>query len=167
MNSHSLTRQRDAQSFRRRALRYAPVIIWMSVIWFASTGEFSAANTSRVIGPLVRWLFPDISPEALVAVHALVRKAAHFCAYAVLGFFAAYAFSTSSRETVRRAWFRWSLLLVVGYALIDEYHQSFVPTRSASIYDSFIDMAGGFTILLVYAALRRRRATRAQHPEAV
>ena len=42
-----------------------------------------------------------------------------------------------------------SLALVVVYALLDEYHQSFVPSRTASIFDSFIDMAGGLTALLL------------------
>jgi len=49
-----------------------------------------------------------------------------------------------------------SLALIVTYALIDEYHQSFVPSRTASIYDSMIDMAGGLTALLII-----RRRTRA------
>jgi VanZ family protein len=41
------------------------------------------------------------------------------------------------------------VVLVVVYALIDEYHQSFVPSRTGTIYDSLIDMAGGLTALLV------------------
>jgi VanZ family protein len=39
--------------------------------------------------------------------------------------------------------------LVVTYALMDEYHQTFVPSRTGSIYDSFINMAGGLTALLI------------------
>jgi VanZ family protein len=41
------------------------------------------------------------------------------------------------------------LLLVVIYALLDEFHQSFVPSRTASVYDSAIDIAGGLTVLLI------------------
>jgi VanZ family protein len=44
--------------------------------------------------------------------------------------------------------------LIVVYALLDEYHQSFVPSRTASIFDSFIDMSGGVAMLLL---LRRRQ----------
>jgi len=43
---------------------------------------------------------------------------------------------------------------VVAFALADEYHQSFVPTRTGSFYDSLIDIAGGLTALLV---IRRRK----------
>jgi len=42
------------------------------------------------------------------------------------------------------------LLLVVIYGLLDEFHQSFVPSRTASIYDSMIDIAGGLTVLLIF-----------------
>jgi VanZ family protein len=146
---------------RARALsrlrRYGPLVAWMAFIFFASTGEFSAGNTSRIIGPLLRWLYPAISEEQLIAAHFVVRKAAHFAEYAVLAWLAARAFRTSARETLRRRWFPLSLLLVILYALADEYHQSFVPSRTGSIYDSLIDIAGGLAALLLYGFLRRAK----------
>jgi len=36
----------------------------------------------------------------------------------------------------------WSLLLAAGYAGSDEFHQSFVPTRSASLADWGVDLLG-------------------------
>jgi VanZ family protein len=128
----------------------------MAFIFFASTGEFSADNTSRIIGPLLRWVFPDISEEKLALAHFIVRKVAHFTEYAILAWLAARAFATSSSQSLRHQWFLISLLLVVLYSLSDEYHQSFVPSRTGSIYDSFIDMSGGLTMLLIYALWRRR-----------
>ena len=141
----------------RRVWRYGPLVVWLAFIFFASTGEFSASNTSLIIGPLLRWLFPNISDERLALAHLLVRKAAHFTEYAILGWLAARAFATSSSQKLRRHWFLIALALVVLYALSDEFHQSFVASRTASIYDSFIDMSGGLTALLLYA-LRHRRA---------
>ena len=79
--------------------------------------------------------------------------------YAILGWLAAVAFTTSSREVIRQKWFLISLALVILYALSDEYHQSFVQTRTPSIYDSFIDMIGGLTALVVYSLRRRRKAS--------
>jgi VanZ family protein len=128
----------------------------MGFIFFASTGEFSAGNTSRILRPLLLWLFPGISEEGLTTAHFLVRKAAHFSEYAVLGFLAARAFTRSSRQVLSGHWFFAALLLVVLYALSDEFHQSFVASRTASIYDSLIDIAGGLTALLLYALWRRR-----------
>ena len=91
-------------------------------------------------------------------VHLITRKLAHFTEYAILGFLAARAFSTSPRLAIRSRWFLISLTLVVGYALIDEYHQSFVPTRTPSVWDSLIDIAGGLTALLI---MRQRKAASA------
>lgn len=134
---------------------YLPLLAWLALISYASSGSFSANNTSRIIGPLVLWLFPDSSAETLATVHFITRKIAHFTEYAILGFLAARAFSTSRRLEVKRHWFLISLTIIVVYALLDEYHQSFVPSRTPSIYDSLIDMTGGLTALLI---MRRRSA---------
>jgi VanZ family protein len=129
--------------------RYLPLVIWLGFISYASSNSFSASNTSRIIGPLVLWLFPHTSPETLDIIHYSTRKVAHFTEYAILGFLAARAFRTSPRPAISERWFLICATLIVVYALMDEYHQSFVPSRTASIVDSLIDMAGGLTALLV------------------
>jgi VanZ family protein len=151
-----VVRSENLETRQQQAWRYGPLIVWLGFIFFASTGEFSAANTSRIIGPLLRWLFPSISDENLAFAHFLTRKVAHFTEYAILAWLAARAFTTSSNQILHRRWFLIALALVVLYALSDEYHQSFVASRTASIYDSLIDMSGGLTALLLYA-LRRRQ----------
>ena len=98
-------------------------------------------------------MFPSTSPETLATIHFIIRKLAHFTEYAILGFLAARAFRTSPR------WFLISALLVVVYALIDEYHQSFVPSRTASVFDSLIDMAGGISAL-IFVSRKRAKAPR-------
>ena len=128
--------------------RYLPLVVWLAFISFASSDSFNAANTSRIIGPLVLWLFPNTSAETLATIHFITRKIAHFTEYAILGVLAARAFRSSPR------WFLISAVLIVVYAFIDEYHQSFVPSRTASVFDSLIDMAGGITALIV---VRRKR----------
>ena len=138
--------------------RYLPLIIWLAFISYASSDSFSAGNTSRIIGPLVLWLFPNTTPESLLTVHMATRKAAHFAEYAILGFLAARAFRTSPKPAIRTRWFLISATMIVVYALMDEYHQSFVATRSGSIVDSFIDIAGGLTALLVVKRITRARS---------
>jgi VanZ family protein len=140
---------------RRFLSRYLPLVAWLVFISYASSASFNASNTSRIIGPLVLWLFPNTSMATLATVHFITRKVAHFTEYAILGFLAARAFRTSPRPTISRRWFVISAALIIVYALIDEYHQSFVPSRTASVFDSFIDMAGGLTALIV---LRKRAA---------
>ena len=143
--------------WRSRIWRYAPLVVWMAFIFLFSTGGLSASNTSLIIRPLLLWLFPDISEERLALAHFMVRKAAHFTEYAILALLAARAFTGSSQKTLRRRWFLAALLLVVVYALSDEYHQTFVPARTGSIYDSFIDMSGGLTALLFFTLWRKRQ----------
>jgi VanZ family protein len=128
----------------------------MGFISFASTDEFSAVNTSRIIGPILYWLFPNTTPETLAVVHYAVRKAAHFCEYAVLGLLSARAFRTSSQPILRRHWFLSALLLIAIFALVDEYHQSFVPSRTASVYDSLIDTSGGLVALILMSRWKVR-----------
>ena len=144
--------------------RYVPLLAWLAFISFASSGSFSAGNTSRIIGPLVLWLFPNTSAESLLVIHGITRKIAHFTEYALLGILAARAFRGSPRPALRERWFLWSSTLVIVYALLDEYHQSFVPSRTGTIYDSLIDMAGGLTALIVVrrrdrSSLPQRRAS--------
>jgi VanZ family protein len=137
--------------------RYVPLVVWLCVITYASSDGFSAANTSRIIGPVVLWLFPNTSEEAMTVIHLIVRKIAHFTEYGILGFLAVRAFRTSPGAYLSRHWFVISFLLVVVYALLDEYHQSFVPSRTSSIYDSFIDMTGGLTVILLLRLWYRER----------
>jgi len=152
------------QSLSRIISRYAPLVIWLAFISIASSDGFSAGNTSRIIGPIVLWLFPNTSPQSLETIHFLTRKLAHFSEYALLAILAARAFSTSPGESVRRHWFLLSLAIVVVNALLDEYHQSFVPSRTASIYDSLIDMSGGLSALVVSWWRRRSQVLDKNQP---
>jgi VanZ family protein len=146
----------ETRSTRDRIGRYGPLILCMFLISYASSDEFSAANTSRVIRPLLVWLFPNISEESIGLAHFVARKAAHLIEYAVLAWLAARAFTGSSRVFLRQRWVLCSLVLVAVYALVDEYRQSLVSSRTGSIYDSGIDIVGGLIGLVGYAFLSRR-----------
>lgn len=149
-------------SWRKRLWRYVPLVCWIGFIFFASTGAMSASNTSRIIGPLFKWLFPNITEAQLLFVHVTVRKSAHFTEYAILALLAARAFASSSRAQLRSGWFVAPLALVVVVALLDEYNQSFNPARTGTLRDSLIDISGGVTALVVLGLWRARKALRAR-----
>ena len=130
--------------------------MWAALIFIGSSNVLSASHTSVILQPLV-WLFPHASEATLAAIHFLIRKVGHLTEYAILALLAARAFRTSSRELLRTRWFWISLLFVVAYSLSDEFHQSFVPSRTASIYDSLIDSVGGFAALIMLAIRGRVR----------
>jgi VanZ family protein len=146
----------DSLFSRQRLWRYVPLGFWILFISFASTAEFSAVNTSTVLRPLVLWFLPNLSDAQLAAIHFLLRKVGHLTEYGVLAFLARRAFITSSHALLRRYWFQSALLLVAIYSLVDELHQSLVPERTASIYDSAIDIVGGLTILLIFKFFSKR-----------
>ena len=152
----------EAERTRRsRVWRYGPLLLWMGFIFFASTSEFSASNTGRILRPLLLWLNPNMSEESLRLVHFIVRKLAHLTEYAILGLLVARAFTYSAHQVLLRWWFLFSLLIVVAYALSDEFHQRFVPSRTGSIYDSFIDITGGLlalSLFVIWRKIKRREA---------
>lgn len=153
-HSISQSSNQSLPSWRNRLWRYAPLVAWMAVIFFASTEALSASNSGLAVKSLLKWLFPNITETEVAAIHSLVRKAGHFTEYAILALLAARAFSGSAHERLRRRWFAVALGLIVLYAFSDEFHQSFVPSRTDSVYDSFIDISGGLAALLFY---RRRQ----------
>jgi len=144
---------------RRRWLwRYGPLIFWAVLIFIGSTDVLSASHTAGPLRRVLFWVFPHISEQTLSTLQFLLRKAGHVTEYAILALLAARAFTSSSRELLRSHWFWLSLLFVVAYSLSDEFHQSFVPSRTGSIYDSLIDSLGGLTMLALLALGKRREA---------
>jgi VanZ family protein len=147
--------QLDAPQAKRRSgvwgsrvSRYGPLVAWAVLIFIGSGNVLSAEHTSILL-PIVKWLFPSANPQFLSVVHFLIRKAGHLTEYAILATLGARAFRHSPHQVLRRNWFWLSLLLAIAYALSDEFHQSFVPARTASIYDCMIDTSGAFIALLV------------------
>lgn len=139
--------------WRARIYAYAPLILWIAVIFINSSTIGASSNTSRIIRPLLELVFPAANAAALDLYHGYIRKLAHFTEYAVLGFLASRAFWRSSRIAGRKFWFVWAFLIVVAIAAADEYNQSFNPLRTSSVYDTFIDASGGlFAIFLFYGA---------------
>ena len=121
----------------------------MVLIFSASGDERSFQRSSRLIAPVVRWLLPRLSEEAVGAVVFGVRKCAHMAEYAVLAMLSWRALK-SERLGPGWSWVRagQALLIVALYAVTDELHQSFVPTRQGSVWDVLIDSFGGALGLL-------------------
>jgi VanZ family protein len=130
-------------SFARNAKYWGPVLLWMTFIFWMSTGTFSSENTSRIIEPILHFLMPSLSPEKLAMMHAAIRKLGHVTEYFILGILLFRAFRGGSKELRNMRWAFSSLLVVVLYAASDEFHQSFVPERTASLVDVGIDTLGG------------------------
>jgi VanZ family protein len=145
--------------FRRFCMYWLPLVVWMAVIFSASTSLGSPSHTSRFIHPILLWLDPQMSDETFELVHTVIRKCAHVCEYAMLGFLVwrvvhlDSAFSTAG--AAGRFWL--ALLFCALYASSDEFHQRFVPTRHPAVTDVMLDTCGAGLGLFVAWCLRRLR----------
>jgi len=131
-----------------------PVVAWMILVFLASGDLMSSEHTSRFIGPFLRWLFPDVSGATIASVQFVVRKAAHLTVYAVLAILLYRAFRQDSNRLWRAA--LPSLFIAGLYATLDEFHQSFVSTRTGTPRDVFIDCIGAAIGLALFHVFSRR-----------
>ena len=120
-----------------------------------STDVLSAEHTSRFLVPFLQWLDPRMSIQTIIAIHYTLRKIGHFTEYAILaallwrglrGTFTAIGKGTLMGSVC---------LLCAAFALSDEFHQSFVSTRTASLHDVMIDCIGAFVAVLLCAMFAR------------
>jgi VanZ family protein len=152
---------------RRFLKNWLPVIVWVGVIFLGSTDPMSAEHTSRFIVPFLRWLKPDISAETLASIHFIVRKCTHVGEYAVLGLLLlrATTLMTNSKRSIPILY-----VSVLGMCLIvaatDEFHQTFVASRGASIRDIMIDCSGAILGLTIASIIRMNRSTRLEKASA-
>jgi VanZ family protein len=121
---------------------WMPVIAWMLVIFAGSSDVLSAANTSRFLLPFLLWLDPSISYHTIELIHLLLRKAGHVTEYAILAVLLWRALRGSFAVLSRRTISICTFFVAASFAASDEFHQSFVPSRTATMHDVFIDCVG-------------------------
>jgi VanZ family protein len=126
----------------------------MAVISAFSTDAFSGSETSRLIGPLLRWLLPGAEPATLESIHGAIRKFGHLAEFGLLAllWYRALAWGRGGWRTGPALW---AFLLSVGFAVLDETHQAFEATRTGSLADVGWDGLGAGFGLLVRRLLGR------------
>lgn len=137
----------------RKFIRYELFWILLCIIIFRFSSQ-TGTESSGLSGKLADLLYPlfGLSYEML---SLLIRKAAHFSEYALLGIltFRVASYRLKYGQVVCSLIFCWL------YALSDEWHQSFVPGRAASLRDVLIDglgaCAGILLIRTVYRLFRK------------
>lgn len=143
-----------------RWLWWIPSWVWMGGIFIGSTDVLSSRRTSRILAPLLRWLFPEIRPETLDTVQWVVRKLGHCTEFGIL----AVLFWLALRGSLWRRTIPWDrrsvwlgCYLSVSYAVSDEWHQSFVATRQGQPMDVVIDAFGATVAMVLLSWFARRR----------
>jgi VanZ family protein len=141
--------------WKTKIKNWLPVCTWACLIFFFSTDTFSSANTAQLFGFLSSWLFPEIPTEEIAPFHGIMRKLGHWTEYFILAVLTMRALrkETGSNWELRHAVH--TLIFILIYALSDELHQVFVPSRTASFGDVMIDVLGGICGILWMVWYRR------------
>lgn len=134
------------------------VIGWMIVIFLfsAQPAEVSSQTSGGIVSQIVGLVYPNFGtipePEQTAILdmwQTVVRKCAHFCAYALLSLLVANATRTYNIQKCGR--FLIPVAVSALYAVSDEIHQYFVPGRSCQFLDVCIDTAGAAFGTAVFA----------------
>ena len=92
-------------------------------------------------------------PEELSFVFSF-DKVIHLIEYYIFGYLLLRVFVTSPRIIFFRYQIIFTLLIGVLYSLSDEWHQSFISGRCASVYDLIFDCFGIVLAVLTYKLVR-------------
>jgi VanZ family protein len=140
---------------------WLPLLIWAGVIFIGSTNVMSAEHTSRYMGPLLLWLKPGMSPNTTWIIVVIARKCAHVSEYAVLALLSWRALrSVPAIRTKTSMVFGAALIGCALFAASDEFHQTFVKSRTPSVRDVLLDVAGALFGLWIGASFARRHPKR-------
>jgi VanZ family protein len=140
------------------------LILWLIVIAIESTAYLSAHNTSRILFPLLHYLF-GISLERFEPLHFFLRKGGHVFGYGLLSILLFRAWRETLQAPGNPKWtFRWANIAVLGTALVaslDEWHQSFIPSRTGTPRDVLLDTCAGIgaqILVFLWVGLWKSRA---------
>lgn len=147
-------------SSRSKLLAWLPTLLWLAVLACFSTDTFSAEHTGIVLRKIIHALFGEVSPDVFQQIHFYIRKSAHFLSYGLLSAFAFFSWRATLpgfREWSAR-WGGLALLLAFVAGSLDEFHQTFIPSRTAHFHDVLLDTTGALFFQLALALWLGRRA---------
>ncbi|MFZ0318344.1 MAG: VanZ family protein [Candidatus Sulfotelmatobacter sp.] len=140
-------------------------MLWLIVIAIESSALLSANNTSRILYPLLHFLF-GMDWEHFHVWHFYIRKGGHVVGYAILSILLFRAWRATLPAMSNANWApRWVAIAIVGTAFVaslDEWHQSFIPSRTGRWQDVVLDTCAGIAAqVLLFFWLRRISTGRA------
>ncbi len=121
---------------------WLPPILWAGVIFAASSDVLSSAHSGSWLATLINAIIGHpLPPSQFDAVHFALRKAGHLSEYGILGALLFRAFR-AERSGWNLRWAVAAIALAAAVGSLDEWHQMFVPSRTASAWDTLVDTAG-------------------------
>ncbi len=143
--------------FVLKPMSFLPAIIMMCLIFnFSGQDADTSSQLSYKVGVEVLTVTNDVLDRGWTPSHIrelstryqyYIRKAAHFSEYLLLAIsvaFPLYVYGLRGFPLMLLAG-----MICVGYAYLDEYHQSFIAGRSPQKKDVIIDSAGSFVGIII------------------
>jgi VanZ family protein len=137
---------------------WLPVAIAVTIIACESTDTFSGAHTSGWLRPWLERIFGHINDAVWELGHHLFRKSGHFAGYGLvcLTFLRAWLITLALRSGLglwgwRGLACRLAILCTACLASLDEWHQTFIPSRTGRFADVVLDTCGATVMCGVVA----------------
>jgi VanZ family protein len=133
--------------------------LWLGLIVGESTNFASAEHTARLLYPLLHFLF-GLQFDHFPAWHFFIRKTGHFVGYSTLSWLLFRAWRDTfpipgSNWSIQ--WARISFFMTALVACLDEWHQSYLPSRTGSLHDVLLDSTAALIAqVAIFLVLRRR-----------
>ena len=142
---------------------WTAAILWLILIAIESSPWLSAQNTGHVLYQLLASFFGPVNASGVSVANIVLRKVGHVTGYSILSWllFRAWRATLGSYRAV--AWaLSWSVIaffMTAAVASLDEWHQTFLPSRTGAIHDVYLDSASALAVqILLFVILRKRGA---------
>jgi VanZ family protein len=142
MSSRVAIRQPNAQ------WQWLPVAFWLMLIVLESTDMMSSQHTGSVLLSLLVPVFGPIDASTFDLFHHVLRKSGHFIGYGILSLLVFRALRSTVTPRLAYVAF-WSVALTGVVASLDEWHQSYIPSRTGCLQDVVLDTAAAACVQLV------------------
>lgn len=150
-------------SSTKRILKvWLPSAAWLGVIAIESTNIGSAEHTGWILYPVFHFLF-HVDRARFATWHIVLRKTGHVVGYSILS----VLLFRSWRATFPRLSSNWclqwattALLTTSLVATLDEWHQSFLPSRTGTVHDVILDSSAALVMQILLFVILRIRSSR-------
>ena len=135
-------------------------LLWLVLIAIESTDWLSSSGTSRILYPIFHFL-TGVDPIRFEVWNYFIRKAGHVCGYFGLSLLLYRSWRATIPLAERRRWsVKWSRIaffMTTLVACLDEWHQTYIPSRSGDVKDVLLDSSAALAAQLVILAVLRGR----------
>jgi hypothetical protein len=146
----------------------APPALLMAFIFWIGTDRGSATETRSFLESLLQSWWPSLAErlglEGFRLINVIVRKLGHFLGYGLLGLLNARCLQllrgTLTRNHALQAW-----AAAAAWAAVDEFHQSYSPSRGATVEDVLLDASGAAVGIFFYSLWLLRHPRNSPSPK--